>query len=171
MVIFFLINVVFFINFFFNFPKRIKNSMEDSLNFTAFIPPNTRAHILIPKLSISSANLVIYESNSIVWKHNTFIANTSVGVISGRETKNGIEFFTGSGKFNFHFGDHKLEFQCGELKSIIYRQTNQSLVLQCPSSNQRISNIDFASFGLPVGTCGYYSYHQCHSNSTQISNL
>ncbi|KAG6607185.1 Beta-galactosidase 8, partial [Cucurbita argyrosperma subsp. sororia] len=39
------------------------------------------------------------------------------------------------------------------------------LSLECPSPNQIISSIKFASFGTPLGTCGSFSQGQCRSQN------
>jgi len=38
------------------------------------------------------------------------------------------------------------------------------LSLECPSPNQVISSIEFASFGTPRGTCGSFSHGKCNSS-------
>ena len=38
-----------------------------------------------------------------------------------------------------------------------------TLSLECPSPNQVISSINFASFGTPQGSCGTYSHGICKS--------
>ncbi|KAL9241232.1 hypothetical protein vseg_015363 [Gypsophila vaccaria] len=40
------------------------------------------------------------------------------------------------------------------------------LSLECPSPNQVISSIKFASFGTPQGTCGSYAHGRCESDKT-----
>lgn len=39
------------------------------------------------------------------------------------------------------------------------------LSLECPSPNQVISSIKFASFGTPLGTCGSFSHGRCSSQN------
>ncbi|KAM7280137.1 hypothetical protein ACFE04_007271 [Oxalis oulophora] len=43
------------------------------------------------------------------------------------------------------------------------KKSEPILSLQCPSSNQVISSIKFASFGSPSGTCGTFSHGNCSS--------
>ncbi|XP_057953091.1 beta-galactosidase 8 [Malania oleifera] len=43
------------------------------------------------------------------------------------------------------------------------RKLGPILSLECPSPNQVISSIEFASFGTPRGTCGNFSHGQCSS--------
>ncbi|KAG8387699.1 hypothetical protein BUALT_Bualt02G0048400 [Buddleja alternifolia] len=43
------------------------------------------------------------------------------------------------------------------------KRAGPSLSLHCPSENQVISEIKFASFGTPLGTCGSFSHGRCSS--------
>ena len=43
------------------------------------------------------------------------------------------------------------------------RTLSPTLSLGCPSPNQVISSIKFASFGTPRGTCGSFSHGRCSS--------
>ncbi|CAO2814443.1 unnamed protein product [Amaranthus hypochondriacus] len=43
------------------------------------------------------------------------------------------------------------------------RNVGPTLSLECPSPNQVISSIKFASFGTPQGSCGTYSHGKCKS--------
>ncbi|XVF47153.1 hypothetical protein PTKIN_Ptkin03bG0086400 [Pterospermum kingtungense] len=43
------------------------------------------------------------------------------------------------------------------------RSLTPTLSLSCPSPNQVISSIKFASFGTPLGTCGSFSHGRCSS--------
>lgn len=151
--------------FFQNFPvfsptskkKRIKNSNENSLHFSVIIPPTTQASIYVPKLKTDSKTLVIYEGDLIIWKNGQFQKNDPA-IHSGVDLGPAIQFETGSGHFEFHFGPIQFNLICAESKS-----SNQSLTLACQSTTDIISDIHFASFGLAYGSCGFYSYHQCHS--------
>ncbi|KAF8403035.1 hypothetical protein HHK36_011130 [Tetracentron sinense] len=46
------------------------------------------------------------------------------------------------------------------------RKSGPVLQLECPSPNQIISSIKFASFGTPHGTCGSFSLSRCNSTSS-----
>lgn len=43
------------------------------------------------------------------------------------------------------------------------RKSGPVLLLECPSPDQVISSIKFASFGTPSGTCGSFTHGQCSS--------
>ncbi|XP_058086630.1 beta-galactosidase 6 [Magnolia sinica] len=45
------------------------------------------------------------------------------------------------------------------------RKLGPVIRLECPSPNQLISEIKFASFGTPQGTCGSYGHGRCNSTS------
>lgn len=43
------------------------------------------------------------------------------------------------------------------------KRAGPTMLLECPSPNQAISSIKFASFGTPGGTCGSFSHGRCSS--------
>ncbi|KAK4483158.1 hypothetical protein RD792_010338 [Penstemon davidsonii] len=47
------------------------------------------------------------------------------------------------------------------------KRTGPTLSLSCPSENQIISKIKFASFGTPVGTCGSFTHGRCSSGKAR----
>lgn len=49
--------------------------------------------------------------------------------------------------------------------SKLRQKSGPVLSLECPSPNQVISSIKFASFGTPLGTCGSFSHGQCSSQN------
>lgn len=63
-----------------------------------------------------------------------------------------------------HVSDsHPLPMDMWGLDSKTRRASNPTLSLSCPSPNQVISSIKFASFGTPLGTCGSFSHGRCSS--------
>ncbi|PPR86719.1 hypothetical protein GOBAR_AA33971 [Gossypium barbadense] len=63
-----------------------------------------------------------------------------------------------------HVSDsHPLPMDMWGLDSKTRRASNPTLSLSCPSPNQVISAIKFASFGTPLGTCGSFSHGRCSS--------
>ncbi|KHG08626.1 Beta-galactosidase 8 -like protein [Gossypium arboreum] len=63
-----------------------------------------------------------------------------------------------------HVSDsHPLPMVMWGLDSKTRRASNPTLSLSCPSPNQVISAIKFASFGTPLGTCGSFSHGRCSS--------
>ncbi|EPS63867.1 beta-galactosidase, partial [Genlisea aurea] len=55
---------------------------------------------------------------------------------------------------------------CGLASETITPAGGGFLSIACPSPNQVISKIIFASFGTPQGSCGSFSHGQCHSRRT-----
>lgn len=59
---------------------------------------------------------------------------------------------------------HPLPIEMWTTKNEEREKTGPTMLLECPSPNQVISSIKFASFGTPRGTCGSFSHGRCNSN-------
>ena len=44
----------------------------------------------------------------------------------------------------------------------------KTATLSCEGSEQVITQIQFASFGIPTGYCGEYEYGKCHTRTTRM---
>ncbi|KAE8656708.1 Beta-galactosidase 1 [Hibiscus syriacus] len=62
---------------------------------------------------------------------------------------------------------HPLPVDMWSLDSETRKASNSTLSLSCPSPNQVISSIKFASYGTPLGTCGSFSHGRCSSSKAR----
>lgn len=59
---------------------------------------------------------------------------------------------------------HPLPIEMWTSKQEAGKTAVPTMLLECPSPNQVISSIKFASFGTPRGSCGSYIHGRCSSN-------
>jgi len=120
--------------------------------------------VLLPKLGYSSVTIV--ESHGTVWQNGQFVPGVD-GVAGGTDLGSAVQLQVLSGEYQFTVSNAATRWP---IDSVLKRaDIDDTLLLQCPHAEQRITFVWFASFGNPSleSDTGKYSYGSCHSGSSK----
>jgi len=135
---------------------KCSEAAPTTLSLQAYIPVGLVATVTLPLLDLAS--VVVTADSATIWQNRQFTPTD--GISAGMLVRNTLAFTVGSGSYAFELKGTPGTVACGSTTE------GSNTTLACPPGTV-ISQVTFASFGSPTGTCGKYILGTCHAGSSK----